>query len=68
MPRGMFPGAGSARTARPTPGCPLGRGEGGLWCLKVNLQVRASSAAVVAFYEGLGYGVEERVSMGKRLY
>jgi ribosomal protein S18 acetylase RimI-like enzyme len=37
-------------------------------CLKVNLQVRASNAKVVAFYEGLGYTVEERVSMGKRLY
>jgi ribosomal protein S18 acetylase RimI-like enzyme len=37
-------------------------------CLKVNLQVRASNAGVVAFYERLGYGAEERVSMGKRLY
>jgi ribosomal protein S18 acetylase RimI-like enzyme len=37
-------------------------------CLKVNLQVRSSNAGVVAFYESLGYAVEERVSMGKRLY
>jgi ribosomal protein S18 acetylase RimI-like enzyme len=37
-------------------------------CLKVNLQVRASNAGVIAFYEKLGYAVEERVSMGKRLY
>jgi ribosomal protein S18 acetylase RimI-like enzyme len=37
-------------------------------CLKVNLQVRTSNSAVVGFYERLGYGVEERVSMGKRLY
>lgn len=37
-------------------------------CLKVNLQVRASNAGVVAFYEKLGYIVEDRVSMGKRLY
>jgi ribosomal protein S18 acetylase RimI-like enzyme len=37
-------------------------------CLKVNLQVRASNARVVAFYEKLGYSAEERVSMGKRLY
>jgi ribosomal protein S18 acetylase RimI-like enzyme len=37
-------------------------------CLKVNLQVRASNAGVIAFYEQLGYSVEERVSMGKRLY
>ena len=37
-------------------------------CLKVNLQVRSTNAAVVAFYHKLGYAVEERVSMGKRLY
>jgi ribosomal protein S18 acetylase RimI-like enzyme len=37
-------------------------------CLKVNLQVRAPNAGVVAFYEDLGYGIEERVSMGKRFY
>ena len=37
-------------------------------CLKVNLQVRAANAGVIAFYEKLGYAVEERVSMGKRLY
>jgi L-amino acid N-acyltransferase YncA len=37
-------------------------------CLKVNLQVRASNAGVVAFYEKLGYAIEERVSMGKRLH
>ena len=37
-------------------------------CLKVNLQVRATNAAVLAFYQGLGYSVEERISMGKRLY
>ena len=40
----------------------------GRGCLKVNLQVRASNIEVVAFYESLGYEVEERVSMGKRLY
>jgi ribosomal protein S18 acetylase RimI-like enzyme len=37
-------------------------------CLKVNLQVRTSNAGVVAFYEKLGFVVEELVSMGKRLY
>ena len=37
-------------------------------CLKINLQVRASNEEVVAFYEKLGYNVEERVSMGKRMY
>jgi ribosomal protein S18 acetylase RimI-like enzyme len=36
-------------------------------CPKVNLQVRASNEGVVAFYRKLGYAVEERVSMGKRL-
>lgn len=36
-------------------------------CTKVNLQVRATNEGVVAFYKNLGYSVEERVSMGKRL-
>lgn len=36
-------------------------------CMKVNLQVRASNQGVVSFYEKLGYAVEERVSLGKRL-
>ena len=40
----------------------------GRGCLKLNLQVRTSNAEVVAFYEKLGFAVEERVSMGKRLY
>jgi ribosomal protein S18 acetylase RimI-like enzyme len=38
-----------------------------LGCPKVNLQVRASNAEVVAFYRSLGFMVEERVSMGRRL-
>ena len=36
-------------------------------CLKLNLQVRASNDGVVAFYESLGFVVEERISMGKPL-
>jgi ribosomal protein S18 acetylase RimI-like enzyme len=36
-----------------------------LGCVKINLQVRSSNAAVIAFYDQLGYRVEERVSMGK---
>lgn len=36
-------------------------------CRKVNLQVRASNTPVIGFYEVIGYGVEDRVSMGKRL-
>jgi ribosomal protein S18 acetylase RimI-like enzyme len=38
-----------------------------LGCGKINLQVRATNAAVTAFYRRLGYEVEERVSMGKRI-
>lgn len=34
-------------------------------CPKINLQVLASNVATVAFYKGLGYAVEERISMGK---
>ena len=37
-------------------------------CMKVNLQVLVTNASVVDFYERLGYHVEERVSLGKRLY
>jgi ribosomal protein S18 acetylase RimI-like enzyme len=36
-------------------------------CPKLNLQVRSSNRGVVDFYEKLGYEVEERISMGKRL-
>jgi ribosomal protein S18 acetylase RimI-like enzyme len=36
-------------------------------CPKLNLQVRASNEEVIAFYRRLGYEVEERISMGKRL-
>lgn len=38
-----------------------------LGCPKLNLQVRASNAEVVAFYESLGFNVEERISLGKPL-
>jgi len=36
-------------------------------CPKLNLQVRSSNRGVVEFYGRLGYEVEDRVSMGKRL-
>jgi ribosomal protein S18 acetylase RimI-like enzyme len=36
-------------------------------CPKINLQIEGENAQVVAFYEQLGFAVEERVSMGKRL-
>jgi ribosomal protein S18 acetylase RimI-like enzyme len=38
-----------------------------LGCPKINLQVRASNGEVVNFYRALGYAVERRISMGKRL-
>jgi ribosomal protein S18 acetylase RimI-like enzyme len=39
----------------------------GLGCPKVNLQVRTTNQDVVGFYRSVGYEVEERVSMGRRL-
>jgi ribosomal protein S18 acetylase RimI-like enzyme len=38
-----------------------------LGCPKLNLQINRSNAEVVAFYEALGFTVEDRVSMGKVL-
>jgi hypothetical protein len=38
-----------------------------LGCVKVNLQVRTKNEHVVAFYEQLGFCVENRISMGKLL-
>ncbi len=36
-------------------------------CTKLNLQVRAENQEVINFYISMGYAVEERVSMGKRI-
>lgn len=36
-------------------------------CPKLNLQIRAGNEQVVSFYKKLGFEVEARVSMGKRL-
>ena len=36
-------------------------------CPKVNLQVRATNSAVVAFYEKIGYIQDANISFGKRL-
>ena len=33
-------------------------------CIKVNLQIRATNTEVAAFYESLGFVIEERLSMG----
>ncbi|VVN54236.1 Acetyltransferase YpeA [Pseudomonas fluorescens] len=38
-----------------------------LGCMKINLQVTGGNEGVVGFYEALGYGVEPRISMGKRI-
>lgn len=61
--------------------CPSLRGQGlgaalmrhveqglrALGCPKVNLQIRTGNAAVRAFYESLGYAVDDAFSMGRRL-
>ncbi len=36
-------------------------------CPKINLQVRRTNAAVIAFYEAIGFAVDDVVSLGKRL-
>jgi ribosomal protein S18 acetylase RimI-like enzyme len=36
--------------------------------VKINLQLRGDNAAVAGFYERLGYTIEDRVSMGKRVF
>ncbi len=36
-------------------------------CPKINLQVRTSNRGAIAFYERLGYALDDVVSMGKRL-
>ena len=38
-----------------------------LGCPKLNLQIRANNHHVQAFYETIGYGVEDRISMGKKI-
>jgi ribosomal protein S18 acetylase RimI-like enzyme len=38
-----------------------------LGCGKVNLQVRTTNEDLIRFYERLGYAVEDRVSLGRRL-
>jgi len=36
-------------------------------CPKINLQVRTTNAAVIAFYRRLGYAQDDVVSLGRRL-
>ena len=38
-----------------------------LRCPKINLQVRATNAAVIGFYRALGFQLEDTLSLGKRL-
>lgn len=40
---------------------------GELGCPKINLQVRATNAAAMAFYQKMGYAEDKVVSLGKRL-
>ena len=35
-----------------------------LGCIKVNLQIRSTNTAIAAFYQSLGFTVEDRLSMG----
>ena len=43
------------------------KGLAAIGCPKLNLQIRATNQDVVAFYQSLGYEIEQRISMGKRL-
>ena len=36
----------------------------GIGCVKINLQIRSTNTQVAAFYESLGFSVEDRLSMG----
>lgn len=36
-------------------------------CVKINLQILMGNEAVTGFYKSLGYAVEKRFSMGKRI-
>jgi hypothetical protein len=36
--------------------------------VKINLQILEGNKTVTAFYASLGYSVEQRISMGKRIW
>jgi len=38
-----------------------------LGCVKINLQILAGNESVAGFYAALGYSLEPRISMGKRI-
>ena len=50
-----------------TSGTSASRALAALGCEKGNLQVRGSNEAVTRFYAKLGYAIEDRVSLGRRL-
>lgn len=39
-----------------------------LGCLKVNLQIMDGNSDVINFYKKLGFNIEDRVSMGMKIY
>lgn len=36
-------------------------------CVKINLQILDGNSAVTAFYSSLGFAIEKRISMGKKI-
>ena len=38
-----------------------------LGCMKINLQIVSTNESVKTFYEALGYSIEPRLSMGKKI-
>jgi ribosomal protein S18 acetylase RimI-like enzyme len=38
-----------------------------LGCIKVNLQIRSTNTKVAEFYKSLGFTIEDRLNMGKRI-
>ena len=36
-------------------------------CPKINLQIRSTNSAVIAFYRAIGFGQDDVISLGKRL-
>ena len=38
-----------------------------LGCIKINIQVRSSNQEVILFYKGIGFDIEDHVSLGKLL-
>ena len=56
-------GAGHGRALMAAAEIRLGK----LGCPKINLQVRATNPDAIAFYERIGFNVDDAVSLGKRL-